>query len=125
MDLASFLDALEVRLHVLFETRMGLSALLDESDAIADAEAILEEERATNALQLALHHDADAVAQHVSLVHVVCRQDDDAVFLVGLKHIPKVAPRAQVHACGGLVKHDELGASTKSHAYGCLSLITT
>ena len=41
VDLASFLDALEVRLHVLFETRMGLSALLDESDAIADAEAIL------------------------------------------------------------------------------------
>ena len=125
MDLASFLHALEVRLHVLFQTRMRPSALLDKCDAIADAEAILQEERATNALHLALHHYANAVAQHVSLVHVVCSQDDDAVFLVGLKHIPKVAPRAQVHTCGGLVKHDELRASTKSHAYGCLSLITT
>ena len=113
MDLASFLDSLKVRLQVLLETRMRLSALFNESDAIADAETILEEERATYALQLALHHDADAVAQHVSLVHVMCRQDDDAVFFVGLKHIPEVAPRAQVHACGGLVKHDELGASTK------------
>ena len=92
VDLACFLDALEVRLHVLYKTRMGLSALLDERDAIADAEAILEEERATNALQLTLHHDTDAVAQHISLVHVVRRQDDDAIFLVGLQHIPEVAP---------------------------------
>ena len=125
MDLAGFLDALEVRLHVLLEARMGPSALLDESDAIADSKAILEEERATDALQLALHHDANAVAKHVRLVHVVRRQNDNAVFFVGLEHIPEVAPRTQIHASGGLIEHDELGAAAESHTNRCLALVAT
>lgn len=44
----------------------------------ADAEAALEEERGTAAVQLTLGDDGDAVAQQVSLVHVVSGQDHSA-----------------------------------------------
>jgi hypothetical protein len=45
----------------------------------------LEEERAAVALDLALGHDGDAVAQHVRLLHEVCRQQQRAVLLLRLK----------------------------------------
>lgn len=41
----------------------------------ANAKAVLEEERGSAAVQLALGDDGDAVAQQVSLVHVVSGQD--------------------------------------------------
>ena len=37
---------------------------------------VLEEERRAAARDAAVRHDGDPVAQHVSLVHVVRRQDD-------------------------------------------------
>lgn len=98
MNLAGMLQALEVGLEVFLEVGVNLSALLYKGDAISDTETVLEEKWAANALDLALHHDADAVAEHVRLVHVMSGQDNDAVLLVSLEHVPEVATGTQVHA---------------------------
>jgi len=71
--------------------------LFDKSDAVADSKTIFEEERAANAFHLALHHDADSVAKHVCLVHIMSRKNNYAILFVGLKHVPEVTARAQVH----------------------------
>ena len=63
---------------------MCLSALFDKSDLVANTESVLEEQGAAKALECALAHDADTVTEHVSLVHVMCRQNDNSVLLVRL-----------------------------------------
>lgn len=47
----------------------------DQREVEADSEAVLEEERGAAAVQLTLGDDGDAVAQQVSLVHVVGGED--------------------------------------------------
>ena len=67
---------------------MGSTSLLNESNFKADTEAVLEEERATEALHRALAHNADTVTEHISFVHIMSSQNDYSVFLVGLEHFP-------------------------------------
>ena len=50
MNLVCFLHSIEVRLKEFLEARMRSLALFDESNLIAGTEAILQEERATDAL---------------------------------------------------------------------------
>ena len=111
-----FFDACEVRLEVFFQPRVHLLVLLHEGYLIAEAKAVLQEERAPDALQLPLDHDANTIAENVSLIHVVRREDDNAILFVGLEHVPKVPSRSEIHSSSRLVKHHELGAAAEGDA---------
>jgi hypothetical protein len=68
-----------VRAHEgLDAPRLGARGGLDHGKIVAYAVLVLEEHGAAAALDLALRHDRDAVAQQVCLVHEVRREDDDA-----------------------------------------------
>lgn len=100
-------DALDGLLEALV-----LGALLpDQREVVAHSELVLEVHGGTQALQLALAHDADPVAQVVRLVHEVRRQQDYAVVLVVLQHFPHLASRGRVHSRRRLVQHDEFRVS--------------
>lgn len=62
VNLVCFLHSIEVRLKEFLKAGMRSLALFDESNLVADTEAILEEERATDALECTLAHDTNAVA---------------------------------------------------------------
>ena len=64
----------------------------------------LEEPRAADAAELAVRHDADAVAQDVGLVHVVRRQEYGPIFLRAGEQIPQLAARERVHAGRRLIQ---------------------
>lgn len=51
---------------------------LDQCQVVARAQLGLQEERGADAAQLAVGDDGDAIAQDVSLIHVVSGQDDGA-----------------------------------------------
>lgn len=53
-----------------------LRPVSEQSQVVAAAERLLQEERGAAAAQFSLGNDGDAVAQDVGLVHVVCGQDD-------------------------------------------------
>ena len=97
LNLHALLDTLEVRLEEFLKAWVALSSLLHKSNTVPDTETVLQKERAANALDLALNHDANSVTKNVSLVHVVSRQNDDAVFFVCLEHVPEIAASTQVH----------------------------
>jgi len=82
VDLASLLNALEVGLHELLEAWVRSPLLLHEGDSVAETETVLEEEGRAEALECALAHDTDTVAEHVSLIHIMRGQNDDAILLV-------------------------------------------
>ena len=103
MDLTLFSHATEVRFHELVQTGVRSSSLLNERDLVAKAEAILQEEGAANALESTLAHDTDSVAEDISLVHVMCGEDDDSIFFVALKHVPEVASSTKIHTGGRLI----------------------
>lgn len=50
----------------------------DQGQVVARSQLGLEEERGSNAAQLAVGNDSNAVAEDVGLVHVVRRQQDGA-----------------------------------------------
>ena len=89
--------ALKVGHEEFVETRVGSAALFDKSDLIANTEAVFEEKRSTETLHSSLAHDADSVTEHICLVHVMGSQDDDSIFLVGLKHVPQVSAGSEIH----------------------------
>lgn len=95
-------------MHEVFQVRARLFTLLDESDPIAESEAILEKEGRSQALQRALAHDSNPITEHVRLVHVMGRQNDDSVLLVGLEHVPEASARAEVHSSRRLIEENKL-----------------
>ena len=97
-------------------SRLGLhrkasrtQVLAISSSSICLTEEFLEEEGAAAALDDALGHDGDAVAQHVGLVHVVRGQQDGAALAVPLQQLPRLAAGRGVHARRRLVQHHHLG----------------
>lgn len=98
MHFVSLLDTIKIGLEELLEARVGSSSLLDEGYLVADTEAILEEERAAEALKSTLTHDSNTIAEHVGLVHVMCRQHNNSVLLVRLEHVPEIPSGAKIHA---------------------------
>lgn len=52
----------------------------DQGQVVARSQLGLQEERGSNAAQLAVGNDGDAVAEDVGLVHVVRRQQDGAAW---------------------------------------------
>ena len=107
MHLVRFLDAIEVGLEELLKAWVRSPSLLDEGDLVANTEAILEEERAAQALKGTLAHNSNTVSEHVGFVHIVSSQDNDSVFFVRLEHIPEISSCAKIHTRGRLVKKDE------------------
>ena len=93
---------------------MGSAALFDKSDLIANTEAVFEEKRAAKALEGTLAHDANTVTEHISFIHIMGRQDDDSILLVGLEHVPQVSAGTKIHAGGRLVKENKARATTES-----------
>jgi len=59
-----------------------------ELRAVTRAKLRLEMLRAAQAAQLPLHHDANAAAQCLGLLHGVCRQNKTAVARLGVDDIP-------------------------------------
>ena len=108
MNLSGLLNAPEVAVHEVFQVRVCLFTLFNEGNPIAESKAILEEERGPQALQRALAHDANPVTEHVRFVHVMGRQDDNSVFLVGFEHVPEASARAKVHSRRRFVEKDKL-----------------
>lgn len=104
MDFTGLFNALEVRLHELLKARVRSPSLFHESDLVTKTETVLKEKRAAYALYSTLAHDANTITQNICLVHVMCGEDNNSVFLVRLEHIPKVSSSAEVHSRGGLVK---------------------
>ena len=98
MHFVRLLHTLEVGLHELLQAWVRPSSFLHESDPVSQSEAILEEERAAQALHSTLDHDTDTIAEHVCFVHVMCSQNDDSVLLVRFEHIPELSAGAQVHS---------------------------
>jgi hypothetical protein len=96
-----------------------------EGDLVADTEAVLEEEGAADALKGALAHNADAVTEDISLIHVMGSENNNSVFLVALEHVPKVAPGTQVHAGGRLVQEDKSRPATESDRDRKLAFVST
>lgn len=75
---------------------VGHRVILDHSHHVANTEAVLEEHGGAKTGHLAAGHDTDSVAEDVSLVHVMSRQEDDPVLLVGSQHVPQLAPSLDV-----------------------------
>ena len=60
--------------------------------------------------QLAVIHDADAIAQRVRLVHVVRRNQDRAAgFAEPLEHAPQLPPRLRIESGRRLVEKQQIG----------------
>ena len=59
---------------------------------------------ATLADELALRHYADAVAEDLSFIHVMCSQNDHTVFFVRLEHIPHASAGCNVKTSGRLIE---------------------
>ena len=56
---------------------------LFQREVVPNAIALLQEQTTTDRYQVTVLHDADPVTEHVCFVHVMSRQDDDAVVAVG------------------------------------------
>ena len=112
-------------LQVGLNFAVGHFELLDHGQFVPGAEAVLEEQGTSEATNFTLGHDADTVTQDISLVHVMCREDDDPVVTVVLEHVPKTASRAQIHAGGGLVKQDQTRVAANGNGDGKLPAVST
>ena len=83
---------------------VGHRVVLDNSHNVAYTEAILEEHGGAETGHLASSHDSDSIAEDVSLVHIMSRQQDNPVLLVGSEHIPQLASSLDIKARSWLVK---------------------
>ena len=77
-------DAREVANQELFNTISKVAIFLDQGKLVSSTEAVLQEEGAAQAHELAFGHDSDSVSEHISLVHVMRGENDDPVPLVAL-----------------------------------------
>ena len=104
---------------------MTLTSLFDKRQLVSNSKSVLQEKRTSDTLKRALAHDSDPVTKHVSLVHVVSRQDNDPVFLVALEHVPEISTSAQIHSRGWLIEHHKFGTAAKSNRYRQFALVAT
>mmetsp|Transcript_13571 Transcript_13571/g.34855 ORF Transcript_13571/g.34855 Transcript_13571/m.34855 type:complete len:893 (-) Transcript_13571:1468-4146(-) len=91
---------------------VGIGAAL-ELDAVAAAVARLEVLRRADHAHAAGGHDADALREHVRLIHVVCREHYDPLARRLLDPVPDEAARADVHTRRRLIDKDDLGRATR------------
>ena len=96
--------------------------LLGESQRVAHAVALLQEQRGADTVQLAGRHHGDTVAEQIRLVHKVRRQHDQSALLRVLEKLPRSAARLRVHARGRLVQEDDLRAADERHREAQLAL---
>ena len=61
---------------------------LDHRQGVPNSKLAFEVQRGAHSCQPPLHHDGNAVTQHISFFHAVCRQHDGSVLPVLLDHIP-------------------------------------
>mmetsp|Transcript_21347 Transcript_21347/g.66203 ORF Transcript_21347/g.66203 Transcript_21347/m.66203 type:complete len:586 (+) Transcript_21347:292-2049(+) len=92
-------------------------------ERVADAQAVLQEQRRPGALHATLRHDPDRVTQKVGLVHEVRRQHDGAPLRHELDQLPRVPPRRHVHPGRGLVEEHHAAAADERDADGELALL--
>jgi len=98
MHIASLLNSLEVRVHEWLKVWMHFLVLLDEGQLVASTKAVLQEERATDALKSAFAHDSNSVTKHISFVHVMSCQNYNSILLVRFEHVPEVATSTKIHS---------------------------
>lgn len=122
----NFLQFQNVRnfiLEVLFDFREVVLYCLLNNKLIPNTVPLLQKQRAARALNLALGHDSNSVAENVGLVHVMRGEYNNLITLILLQHFPKPPPRRRVHARGRLVEHDDLGVADHGDGDGELSLL--
>mmetsp|Transcript_115155 Transcript_115155/g.320852 ORF Transcript_115155/g.320852 Transcript_115155/m.320852 type:complete len:201 (+) Transcript_115155:911-1513(+) len=90
-------------------------ALADaHGNVVPPAVTTLEVQRRTQTGEAAPDHDADAVAEMGSLVHVVRGEHDGAPLgQAAVHYAPQLAPRRRVDACRGLVQDCEARVTTE------------
>ena len=69
-------------------------------------------------LEPSIHEDAQSIAQHLRLLHVVRRQDDRLVLLGLLDDLPQVAARGGIQSGAGLVQVDHSGTADEGDGDG-------
>lgn len=67
---------------------VGLAGL-DHSEGVAHPELTLQVQRGAHCGQSPLHHDGNAVTQHIGFLHAVCGQHNGSVSPVLLDHVPR------------------------------------
>lgn len=72
-------------------TARHFAFLLDKSDVVPNTELVLQVMPTSAANESSAGHDADPVAQVISLVHEVSGQQDDSVGLVAFEQLPNVS----------------------------------
>jgi len=72
-----------------FDKLTCLFLLFDDRKLEACRESVFQEQRAAQAFELALDHDANTVTEDISFVHIVRRQKDDLISSIIAEHIPK------------------------------------
>ena len=115
----------QVLLQVWFDARVRKLRSLLHGEIIPDSVALFEEKTGAKANELTLRHDADSVTEHVSLVHIMCCQNDDPIVAVGSQHVPKGASGLEIHSTSRLIQHDELTVATEGDSDTELTLAST
>jgi hypothetical protein len=77
-----------------FITRRKFLGIFDEKTGAQEADA-------------ALRHDADGITEHVSFLHTVRGQNNDAVFLQTVERSPDFPAAVCIDACGWLIEDDK------------------
>ena len=90
---------------VLLTEAIESSPVLDlKGDPAASAEPIGQEGCASLADELALRHYADTVSENLRLIHIVRCQDDHAVLLVRVQHVPHTPSSGDIQASRRLIE---------------------
>mmetsp|Transcript_30511 Transcript_30511/g.37570 ORF Transcript_30511/g.37570 Transcript_30511/m.37570 type:complete len:243 (-) Transcript_30511:2382-3110(-) len=97
----------QVRLQVRFDALIRELVCFLKREIVAHSVALFQEKRGAKADELSLGHDADSVAKHVRLVHVMCRQNYNSIVAISSQHVPQGAASLQVHSTCWLIKHDK------------------
>mmetsp|Transcript_37689 Transcript_37689/g.63430 ORF Transcript_37689/g.63430 Transcript_37689/m.63430 type:complete len:401 (+) Transcript_37689:372-1574(+) len=109
---------LHIRLH-----HLGVLRLDAEIQTVAFTVLVLQVLKGPEGPELALDHDADAVAQRFTLFHRVRREHHAAVLHGSGDDIPHEASRFGVHASGGLVQKHHGRVSHQSDGDAELALV--
>ena len=84
------------------------SADILSRDICSRTVSLLEEERAAATDEFSRRHDGDSVAEVVSLVHEVCRQQHGSTLTRLLQNVPNLTSRLGVHTARRFIQDDYL-----------------
>ena len=68
-----------------------ITALFAKPDLTTCTESLLQEIGGTNTDKTTIHHNTDAITKNLSLIHVMCGDNDYSFLLISLDHLLNTA----------------------------------